>query len=80
MQYETEAIMLTAVSKPYNFGGNEGISHKIRLNIGGEIYICSSTSAQVQGMQVFAGKKGKAVVVLNSPKENLKLELLSFEE
>jgi len=79
MQYETRATLLTAESKPYSFNGNEGTSHKIRLSVGGEIYVCKSTAEQVAKYKVYEGKEGDAVVKLNSRKENISLELLSFE-
>jgi len=79
MEFETKAKLLTAESKPYNFEGNEGTSHKIRLNIEGEIYVCKSDADQVAKYVPFQGKDGTAVVRLKSRKENMSLELVSFE-
>jgi len=79
MEIIQEAILLTAESKPYDFNGNAGTSHKIRLNIGGEIYVCKSSAEQISALQKFEGRTGDATVKVNSRKENLSLELVSFD-
>jgi hypothetical protein len=79
MEIETEAKLLTAESKPYNIDGNEGVSHRIRLNVDGEIYSCKSSADQVAYMKQFEKKEGTASFKVNSRKENLSLELVSFE-
>jgi len=79
MQITTDAKLLTAEGKPYNVEGNSGTSYKIRLNVEGEIYVCKSTAEQVAAMQEFVGKDGEAVIKLISRKENLSLQLVSFE-
>jgi len=79
MKIETVAVLLTAESKPYDFNGNSGVSHKVRLNVDGEIYVCKSNEAQVQSLSSLAkGTGGKAVFVVESRKENLSLSLESF--
>lgn len=78
MQIETEAKVLTAESKPYDIDGNTGTSHRVRLNIGGEIYVCKSNEQQVRDLQKDLGNDGQAVIKVNSRKENLSLELVSF--
>jgi len=78
MKFETEAKLLTAESKPYVVDGNSGTSHKIRLNIDGEIYVCKSNENQVNALKDSVGKDGTAVVRVNSRAERLSLELLSF--
>jgi len=80
MQFEAEAKLLTAEAKTYNVQGNAGTSYKVRLNVDGEIYSCKSSAEQVDSLKSFEGKEGKAVFKLSSPKENLKLVLVSFEE
>lgn len=80
MQYETEAILLTAESKDYKFDGKEGVSHKIRLSINGEIFKCNSNSNQIAVLKPSEGKLGRAVIKLDSRKEVLSLTLVSFEE
>ena len=49
MKFEERAVLLSAESKPYDFNGNSGVSHTIRLNIGGEIFPCKSNENQIQG-------------------------------
>jgi len=78
MQFEENAKLLTAESKTYSFNGNEGVSHRVRLNINGEIFVAKSTEEQVRNLAPLVGKDGVAVVKLSSPKEALKLECLSF--
>jgi len=78
MDITIEAKLLTAESKPYKVDGNEGVSHKIRLNIAGEIYVCKSSESQVRSLSAQAGKGGMATIAINSRKENMSLELLGF--
>jgi len=80
MEIEVKGKLLTAESKPYNVDGNTGTSHKIRVNVEGEIYVCKSTADQVSSMKKFEGKDGVLVLKINSRKENMSLELVSFEE
>jgi len=80
MQIATKALILTAESKPYNIEGNEGVSHKIRLNVNGEIYVCKSTPEQIKELKDKEGTEGTAVIKVESRKENMSLKLLSFEE
>lgn len=79
MKIDTKATILTAESKPYNVEGNEGISHRIRVNVAGEIYPIKSTKEQVTELSERIGEEGEAVIKVNSRKENLSLELVSFE-
>jgi len=79
MDFKTEAKLLSATSKQYDIEGKNVISHKIRLNIEGEIFACKSTAEQVEKYRAFEKKDGVAVVRLTSPKEKLGLELVSFE-
>jgi len=79
MDIQTKAKLLTAESKPYNVDGNSGTSHKIRLNIAGEIYVCKSTAEQVASLKEFEGQEGDAHIRVESRKENMSLKLVSFE-
>lgn len=79
MQIEAKAKMLSAESKPYDFGGNKGVSHRIRLSVEGEIYVCKSNESQVASMKDHVGEDGEAVLKVVSRKEALSLELVSFE-
>jgi len=78
LKIEAPAVLLTAESKPYDFNGNQGVSHKIRINVDGEIYECKSTEAQVSALKSQEGKGGIATVAVNSRKERMSLELVSF--
>jgi len=74
------AKVLSAENTPYDFDGNEGVSHKIRLSIADEIYSVKTSEDQVNEFKAFVGKSGKAVVSFLSPRENLKMVLVSFVE
>lgn len=78
MDIQTEAMLLTAESRPYSVDGNTGTSHKIRLNVAGEIYVCKSDEAQVAALKSLEGKSGLAQIKVNSRKENMSLQLVSF--
>jgi len=78
MEIQTKAKLLTAESKPYNVSGNEGVSHKLRFNIEGEIYVCRSSAEQVRSFESLTGQDGDVVIRVNSRKENLSLECVSF--
>lgn len=77
MKYEEQALVLTAESKPYDYQGKQGVSHKVRLNIAGEIYSISSTEEQVKEFSSLIGKEVTVVFQFSSPKENLRLKILS---
>jgi len=78
MKIEKEATLITAESKPYDFGGNSGTSHRLRFNIDNEIYVAKSTAEQVASLQRMVGQTGTAVLVFESRKENLSLMCESF--
>jgi len=79
MEIEHKAQLLTAESKPYEMNGNSGISHRIRFNVSGEIFVCKATPAQVDEMKQYQGQEGTATFKFESRKENLTLRLVSFE-
>jgi len=79
MKFEEQAILLTAESKPYNMNGNSGVSHRVRVSVKGEVFACKSTEEQVIALKPFEGQEGTAVLKLKSVKENLSIELVSFE-
>lgn len=78
MEFEEKAVLLTAESKPYDFNGNTGVSHKIRLMIGGEIFEMKSSPEQVSELANDLKKSGLAKLKISSPKEKLKMELVGF--
>jgi len=73
--------LLSADSKPYEVDGNSGVSHKARFLIHsvGEIYNVRATESQVKELQSHLQKDGEVVLAFKSPKENLRVELVSFE-
>jgi len=78
MEFTSEVMLLTAVSKPYAFNGNEGVSHRLRFSVKGEVYPIKTTEALVKEFAPHVQKTGKATFKLTSEKENIKLELVSF--
>jgi len=79
MKNDEKARILSAESKPYDFDGNKGVSHKIRLSILGEVYSVKTTEEQVNEFKQYVGKEGSVVVSFSSPKENLKMSIESFK-
>jgi len=75
IQVKTAVTVLSAVSKPYNFDGKSGTSHKIRVMAQGEIYNCYSNEDQVKDAQSRLNKEVTANLFFTSPKENLKVEV-----
>jgi hypothetical protein len=76
--FKTPGTLLTAESRAYSFQGNEGTSHKVRVNVGGEIYSCRSTADQVSALKRFEGREGNLELAFESPKENVRVSLSSF--
>jgi len=77
MDIKTKGIILSAESKPYDFDGNKGTSHNIRVSVAGEIYTCKSNSEQVSLIAPFKGQTLELVIRVNSRKERMSLELVS---
>lgn len=80
MEIIAQAKMLSAESKPYSFGGNEGVSHRIRLSIDGEIFVCKSDEKQIKEVQDYVGKDIGCILKLLSRKETLSLQLVQVKE
>jgi len=75
---ESEAKIISAESKPYDIDGNKGVSHRIRVLIGTEIFALRATEDQVTRAKDFVGKVGDIELEILSPKENLRAEFGSF--
>jgi len=84
IKYTGEARLLSAESKPYDFMKEDerlqGTSHRIRLNIGGEIYAFKSTAEVVEKAKALVGEDVEVEVEVVSPKEVLGIKLVSLEE
>jgi len=80
MKVETVAKILSAESKPYNMNGNEGISHRVRILVDGEIFACKSSANQVAQLKEHINEEGDVTLSFTSRKENLGVELVSFAE
>jgi len=78
MKIETTARLLSAESTPYNIDGNEGISHKARFLVGGEIYPVKCTKEVIESLKEDVGNEGDLTMSLTARKENIKLEYVSF--
>jgi len=79
IEKEEKGQVLYAVSKPYDFNGNSGTSHKIRVFAGGEIFNCNSSESQVALYKEHVGKSGVVNLRFASPKESLTVEILNFK-
>lgn len=79
---KVKATILGAVSKPYDFNGNTGTSHKVRLLVDGDVFEIKSTPEQVKDLAHRVEKgatDGAATLRFTSPKERLSLALDKFE-
>lgn len=79
MRLTTDATLLTAISKDYDFEGKQGTTHKVRLNIEGEIFVTRTDEAGIARFKSFEGKEGTATLNFTSPKERLNVSLEEFE-
>lgn len=79
MDINIKALVLSAVSKDYKFDGKEGVSHKVRLMVNGEIYICNSNEEQVKSLSSYVNKEVGVFLKVVSPRENLGLKIVSFK-
>lgn len=75
--YKGKGIILSAASTPYKIDGNEGVSHRVRVSVNGEIYPCKSTEAQVNEIQALVGKEATVEVSILSRKESIYAQLVS---
>lgn len=78
IKVQTSAKLLSAVSKPYSFNGNEGISYKIRFIAEDSIFEFRSNKEQVTQLESLVGKVGTLEIVINSVKETLVASVGSF--
>lgn len=79
MKITTEAKLVSAESNPYKFEGREGVSHKARFLIEGEIFVAKCTPEQVKDLQESIGKEGEVTLAFTSRKENIAIVFDSFE-
>jgi len=79
MKFKEQAKLLSAESNAYSFQGRDGVSHKVRLLIGDEIFSMRSSHEQVNDLKDLVGREGEATIEITSPKENLSAKLVSFE-
>lgn len=78
MRVTTDAKILSAISRPYDFDGKTGVSHKVRLNVDGEIFVAQTDESGVQKYSQMVGKDGEATLEFISPRERLSLRLVEF--
>jgi len=78
MIIETRAQLLTAESKPYSINGNEGISHKARFMVNGEIYELKCNAEQVTQLKYDLPSQGDLKFDLQSRKERISLVFVEF--
>ena len=79
MRISADAKVLSAVSKPYDFDGKKGVTHKVRLNVEGEIFVAKTDEAGVSKYSALVGRDGEAVLDFTSPAERLTLTLVDFK-
>ncbi len=76
---KSKAKLLSAISAPYDFNGNSGVSHGVRVSIDDEIYPLKCTEDQVDSLQSSVGKEGTANIEIRSRRERITCHLVSFE-
>jgi len=79
MKVETEGKILSADSKPYDFDGRKGVSHRVRVLIEGDIYSLKATPELVKDLAEKVDEEGRLTVKFSSRKETLSAELIDFE-
>lgn len=79
LEIKQKGTVLSADSKPYDIDGNKGISHKVRLLIGHEIFNLKTTESFVTLANSRRGKEVNVTISLTSPRELAKLELVGIE-
>jgi len=78
LEYKAKGQVLSAVSKPYDFEGKSGVSHRIRVMVQGEIFACRSSQQQVEDTKKFVGQEGEVILGFSSPKESVTVEFVGF--
>jgi len=73
-----KAQLLTADSVPYSIDGNEGVSHKVRFNIDGEIYALKTDADTIKKLKPFEKQEGHLVFDLQSRKERISVVFTEF--
>jgi len=68
--------ILSATSNPYDIDGNIGVSHRVRALMSDEIFNFYATEDLVKSCQPLQGTEVSATIVLTSPKERLRAELV----
>jgi len=79
MQFEENAILLSADSKPYDFDGRKGVSHQARFSINGEIFRAKANENLINQISPLIGKSGLLRAQFTSRLEKLAMELISFD-
>lgn len=80
MRINSQIKILSAKSKPYDFDGKKGVTHKVRFNLDGEIFVVRvENEDEVAKYEALVGREGKAVLDLTSPAERINLSIVDFK-
>lgn len=80
IEFSGNGMILSAESKPYDFDGKTGVSHRIRVAVDGEIYPCRANEDQVKEYKAHVGDSGSVVIQVASRKEAISLVLKTFKK
>lgn len=80
MQILKSAQVLSAESRPYDFDGNKGVSHTVRLLIDGEIYPCKASESLVTEFKSYEGQDADVELDLQSRRERITLHLVGLAQ
>jgi len=78
MLIQGKAQLLTAESTPYSIDGNEGVSHKVRFNVDGEIYAIKTDADTVKRLKPLEKQEGDLTFDLQSRRERISVVLVDF--
>lgn len=78
MIIEEKAKLLSAESNPYTIDGKEGVSHKLRFLIGGEIFSSKGTAEDVKEHLDNVGADGTVTLQFTSRRELLGCKFVDF--
>jgi len=73
-----EGKILTASSKPWEVDGRKGISYKVRVLVGSEIFNLFTDENHIESFREHEGEDGEIQIRLTSPKENPRFEIIGF--
>lgn len=79
IQVKVSGKLLSAASKSWTMDGRNGIVHKARFLIDGDVFEARTSMEYVSELKKQVYDEGEVTLQFVSPKENLSLNLISFD-